>query len=930
MPVMEQGISMDGQDRFDGGCFMRGDPPENGYRYAENIDVRTGDAETRPGIRRAFRSTASGFKKAFYFNEDGERYNDASHTGFWFPFDFVGSAWTNIQGLQLIRFPWEALHRIIIVSNGDVFVHDRGIVQEIPVAVTIATTEQIEMVQANQYIIMLRGDDNAPLWWDGGVDGFVEIPDTVVSNKDSIIPSGSGEYIDGRLWLTNERDDIYASDVLGFTEWDYTNQTFGVNRGDGDQITRLVTFHEDALLVFKYRKVYVVRNFNTSVLQGTKLSDYVTIQEVDSKFGLIAPQAVAVYGEQVAFLSYRGICTIARNQQNRLEGREIPLSADIQPLIDRINWPYSSVACAAFHDNYLFFAVPFDGATHNNVVLVYDLLARQGQGAWLPIWRSELLRPVKFFPINEALFFLGDDGQLRQMLTNDPWDSDEPLEDAPLYDAAVTYFEGEHVLYTASQETGIYRCIADSSLANAPTDTDYWELEDDPQNLFRISTELITRPYRHQDQEAGKALQRGEVTFAHQDPKVSIEIQSEAYATRETMLEDKEYYRTVYDVADTDDWDPTNVNLDFATPNRQDYSVFLSDPVNAYPSDATADAYVSSSGSNTAPSDTWAKAATDIQTAIDAVDSGGVVLVDDGTWVLSTSISVLDGKTLKSKNGPTACILTAQNVFGPVVTLNSDTCMVKGFTITGGGVAGVSTDGGVSVTHGILMNCIVTGNNAAVSSGVRLGDNTDAILRNCLIYGNTSTTSAGGVLASGGGIIESCTISGNTGVWGLRVNVGSIVRSSIIYGNTVSSAQASGTIVDNNSCFPTASGSESITSNPGLTNYRLGIGSPCIEAGDIQSWMTGAFDVDGKLRVLPVTDGDVDMGCFEFGDSPPSLYIDDAGIDLNIWTTHSFRFMKRVLKDRSVQLRITNEKGKMAVKSVRIAARVQRHTVKEK
>jgi hypothetical protein len=45
-------------------------------------------------------------------------------------------------------------------------------------------------------------------------------------------------------------------------------------------------------------------------------------------------------------------------------------------------------------------------------------------------------------------------------------------------------------------------------------------------------------------------------------------------------------------------------------------------------------------------------------------------------------------------------------------------------------------------------------------------------------------------------------------------------------------------------------------------NYRLVKGSPCIDKGLVQGWMTGATDLEGKERISP-SGTEVDMGCYE-------------------------------------------------------------------
>jgi hypothetical protein len=51
--------------------------------------------------------------------------------------------------------------------------------------------------------------------------------------------------------------------------------------------------------------------------------------------------------------------------------------------------------------------------------------------------------------------------------------------------------------------------------------------------------------------------------------------------------------------------------------------------------------------------------------------------------------------------------------------------------------------------------------------------------------------------------------------------------------------------------------------DPVANNYRLADGSPCINAGLNQEWMTDDVDLDGRQRLDRFT-RQVDMGCYEY------------------------------------------------------------------
>ena len=178
----------------------------------------------------------------------------------------------------------------------------------------------------------------------------------------------------------------------------------------------------------------------------------------------------------------------------------------------------------------------------------------------------------------------------------------------------------------------------------------------------------------------------------------------------------------------------------------------------------------------------------------------------------------------------------------------------------------------------IASNALPPGANSANGGGVYI--NNGGTVRNCLISGNSAFAGAGvAVVGSPVSDVESCTIAGNkAGYRGglalpsytyLQVRIRNVICYSNLpdnlYLNNITNALFS------NSCVIssyTLLGSGNITNNPLFVNavggdFRLTKTSPCVRAGNNQTWMAGARDLDGNPRVWP-DNGNVDMGAYEF------------------------------------------------------------------
>jgi hypothetical protein len=329
--------------------------------------------------------------------------------------------------------------------------------------------------------------------------------------------------------------------------------------------------------------------------------------------------------------------------------------------------------------------------------------------------------------------------------------------------------------------------------------------------------------------------------------------------------------------------------------------------------------YVAPGGANVWPYATWADAATTIQAAVDAVATGGMVWVTNGVYAsggapigspaISNRVCIITDITVQSVNGAAVTFIkgAADPTTGGLGT-NATRCVymtagvLAGFTLTngytrtdadwntqqGGGGALVKSGsiisncvvtgctashfgGGIDLSGGNAWNCTLVGNTSYDGGGLML-ENGRAY--NCLIRGNRATHNGGGAFSWQNGLLANCTVVSNTAAnsgGGTYFNLSGTNLNTIVYFNTTNgvahnyTTNAGGVFLS--SCTtPAASGTGNISGNPLFVNlaagdYRLQTGSPCINTGTNQSWMSTATDLAGLPRVL---DTYADMGAYEY------------------------------------------------------------------
>ena len=141
--------------------------------------------------------------------------------------------------------------------------------------------------------------------------------------------------------------------------------------------------------------------------------------------------------------------------------------------------------------------------------------------------------------------------------------------------------------------------------------------------------------------------------------------------------------------------------------------------------------HVSAAGSDTAPYDTWAKAAHSIQDAVNYAIEGNVVLVADGTYTVSSQIMIVTNNIiLKSVNGAGNVSIDGNSTKHPIYLRGRS--VIDGFSIINGKS---SNGGGIFVqNYGTILNCIFTNNVASDKGGAIAALNVN--ISNCYFYAN--------------------------------------------------------------------------------------------------------------------------------------------------------------------------------------------------
>jgi len=150
---------------------------------------------------------------------------------------------------------------------------------------------------------------------------------------------------------------------IGQPEIYQPDYNFEVRTNDGDKITGQKTYNNQ-VIVTKERSFHKIIGSTPDDLQ---------LVEISTEFGCLSNKTMVEVDQKLMWLDRRGILEFNGSSWQII-------STPVEPIFRRMNLAAADKACAVNHQyrNQVWFGIPIDGSTSNNITVVYDYLV----GAW--------------------------------------------------------------------------------------------------------------------------------------------------------------------------------------------------------------------------------------------------------------------------------------------------------------------------------------------------------------------------------------------------------------------------------------------------------------------------------------------------------------------------------------------------------------------
>lgn len=235
-----------------------------------------------------------------------------------------------------------------------------------------------------------------PLVWNGSfASAFTLNTYGVISQNFFNMPvSNWGLLQQNRAILEYSRSQVIFSQPVNPQAYDIIDGVFGFASGTNDYLVGAAPYQDTQTLIFMRQSVYLINGVNGDVAAMTD-------QLITNQVGCCSRHSIATCGSNVLFLNERGVFQLQPGYELTLRGNSLPLSAPVDAFIQTINFSALNAPYAAYYLNRYYLAIPVNGSTRNNAMLVYNFINQA--------WESYDTFPNGFF-CDEMQVMLNNEG----------------------------------------------------------------------------------------------------------------------------------------------------------------------------------------------------------------------------------------------------------------------------------------------------------------------------------------------------------------------------------------------------------------------------------------------------------------------------------------------------------------------------------------
>jgi hypothetical protein len=502
------------------------------------------------------------------------------------------------RGIARFTSPVTGQDWLLIAAGGYVWRTRQGMAPvKVPIPDGTAFTERVNLVQAFNVVIMMRGENQDRLIMEDIGEGFKTVPNP--SPHLTQIPNSTTALVfQNRLLVPYDRDLVAVSDVLDYMYFDSARNTFRINRGTDDSLVGLYKFNDTTVLAFKERSVYAI-----SGLTPDSAGAYpgAVLDEITREYGCRSVKSMVAVGSDVWFMAdQRGMVSITQTLSNKLQGVDVPKSRNVEPIIKEINWNCPEAVCCAYWDNRVYVAIrrgeTLQGTELNNggtfafgfgvvtvtagqnyrwikggheISIYFGAGTLTDSGTFIPTLGYVVIRGIPGSSYTFSLqqeFLSFADTVLVYDCQRGEWSGYDESDAIKIHDWVKVNYGGQERLaflstdgYVYLYEDGFRDALADAAGAVS----------------FReIQWNLVTRGY-HGGLDGNKKFTRLDSQAETWRPRYTVAARypgvrgEENVSAGEITTDRQQYYRPF----DARPYDTTNINNDFHAPDRQDYSV---------------------------------------------------------------------------------------------------------------------------------------------------------------------------------------------------------------------------------------------------------------------------------------------------------------------------------------------------------------------